>query len=67
MSKLTAATRKRIPASEFGLPSQRKYPVPDASHAINAKARATQMVAKGRLSSAAAARIRAKANAVLGK
>ena len=65
--KLTAATRKRIPASEFGLPSQRKYPMPDASHAANAKARATQMVAKGRLSSAAAARIRAKANAVLGK
>ncbi len=67
MSKLNAATRKAIPTSEFGLPGSRKYPMPDKSHAANAKARATQQVAKGNLSSSAAARIRAKANAVLGK
>jgi hypothetical protein len=41
--------------------------MPDASHAENAKARATQMVNKGRLSASSAAKIRAKANAVLGK
>ncbi len=67
MSKLNAAARKAIPTSEFGLPGSRKYPMPDKSHAANAKARATQQVAKGNLSAGAAARIRAKANAVLGK
>jgi hypothetical protein len=66
MAKLTAQTRKSIPTSEFGLPGSRKYPMPDKSHAANAKARATQQVAKGNLSPASAARIRAKANAMLG-
>jgi hypothetical protein len=66
VAKLNAASRKEIPSSEFGLPGSRKYPMPDRSHAANAKARATQMVAKGKLSSAAAAKIRAKANRVLG-
>ncbi len=67
MAELKASTRKALPSSEFGMPGSRKYPMPDKSHAANAKARATQMVAKGKLSSGAAARIRAKANAVLGK
>jgi hypothetical protein len=67
MAKLNAAARKSIPTSEFGLPGSRKYPMPDRSHAANAKARATQQVAKGNLSSGAAARIRAKANRILGK
>ena len=66
MAKLTASTRSAIPSSKFGLPGSRKYPMPDASHAVNAKARATQQVAKGNLSPASAAKIRAKANAVLG-
>lgn len=38
-----------------------------AAHAGNAKARATQMVKKGKLSPEAAARIRAKANRILGQ
>jgi hypothetical protein len=67
MSKLDTAERKAIPTSEFGLPGSRKYPMPDKSHAANAKARATQMVKRGKLSSSAAAQIRRKANAVLGK
>lgn len=67
MNALNAAARKRIPTSKFGLPAQRKYPMPDKQHAANAKARATQMVKKGKLSSAQAAQIRAKANRVLGK
>lgn len=67
MSKLTAATRSSLPSSAFGLPKQRKYPEQDASHAENAKARATQMVSKGKLSPAMATRIRAKANGILGK
>lgn len=67
MAKLKAATRNKIPSSEFGLPGSRKYPMPDRSHAANAKARATQMVKKGKLSAASAAKIRAKANRMLGE
>jgi hypothetical protein len=67
MSKLTNSTRSGIPSSKFGLPGSRKYPMPDKSHAANAKARATQQVAKGNLSPESAAKIRAKANKVLGK
>lgn len=67
MGILKTATRNSLPTSEFGLPGQRKYPMPDASHAANAKARATQMVKAGKLSSASAAKIRAKANRILGK
>ena len=67
MAELTAAARKAVPKSEFGLPGRRGYPMPDRSHAANAKARATQMVKKGKLSASSAAKIRAKANRVLGK
>jgi len=66
MAKLTAAARKAIPSSKFGMPGKRKYPMPDKSHAANAKARATQQVEKGNLSASAAAKIRKKANAILG-
>ncbi len=67
MSKLTAAKRKKIPKSEFGMPGKKKYPMPDRSHAGNAKARASQMVKKGKLSEASKEKIDAKANRVLGK
>lgn len=65
MAKLRAATRNKLSKSSFGLPGERKYPMPDRSHAANAKARATQMVKKGKLSSSSAAKIRAKANRIL--
>jgi hypothetical protein len=67
MAKLNAAARKRIPSSEFGMPGSRRFPVEDKSHAANAKARATQQVKKGKLSASSAAKIRAKANRVLGE
>ena len=67
MAKLDTAERKEIPTSEFGLPGSRKYPMPDRSHAANAKSRATQMVKRGKLSAASAAKIRAKANRLLGE
>ena len=67
MAKLDTAERKRIPASEFGLPKSRKFPMPDRAHSINAKARATQGVERGTLSEADAEKIRAKANRMLGK
>lgn len=40
MAKLTAARRRAIPTSEFAGPD-RSYPIPDASHARNALARAS--------------------------
>jgi len=61
MAKLTTKKRNKLPKSAFGLPEEEKYPVktikngkvvPSKSHAINAKARATQMAKKGKLSAA---------------
>lgn len=66
MAELTEKRRSKIPSSKFGMPGSRKYPMPDKAHAANAKARATQQVKKGNLSSSSAATIRAKANKVLG-
>lgn len=66
MGKLSSKQRKAIPKKEFGLPSEKKYPMPDRSHAVNAKARASQMVAKGKLSEGAKEKIDAKANKLLG-
>jgi len=62
---LTAKTRNKIPSSNFGLPKERKYPMPDKSHAVNAKARATQMVKKGKLSESAKQKIDSKANKII--
>jgi hypothetical protein len=59
--------RKQLPASDFGLPGSRKYPMPDKSHARDAKARASEMFNKGRLSASAKAKIDAKADRKLGK
>ena len=67
MAKLTTKARKKIPSSKFGLPKSRKYPMENKSHAANAKARATQMVKAGKLSSSQKSKIDAKANKVLGK
>jgi hypothetical protein len=67
MAKLNAAKRKKIPSSKFGMPGSRKYPMPDRAHAANAKARATQMVNKGKLSGSTAEKIKAKADRILGK
>lgn len=67
MAKMTAARRKSLPKSDFGLPGSRGYPMPDKAHARNAKARASQMVKAGKLSPASKAKIDAKANKVLGK
>jgi hypothetical protein len=65
--KMTAARRSDLPKSTIGLPGKRKYPLDTPGRAANAKARATQQVKEGNLSPASAAKIRAKANRVLGK
>jgi hypothetical protein len=64
---LSTKKRKHLKKKTFGLPSERKYPMPDKRHAANAKARATQMEKKGKLSSSEATKIRAKANRILGE
>jgi hypothetical protein len=65
MGKLTTEARKKIPKKEFGLPGERKFPIEDKAHAKKAKARATQMVNKGKLSESSKERIDAKANKIL--
>ena len=67
MAKLTTAKKNSEPKSDFGLPKERKYPMPDATHARNAKARASQAENAGRLSAADKKRIDAKADKLLGK
>ena len=65
MAKLTTKVRKKLPKSEFGEPGKRAYPMPDRSHAANAKARASEMVNKGKLSKSSEMKIDSKANKVL--
>ena len=67
MARLTTAKKNTEPKSEFGLPEQRKYPMPDANHARNAKARASQMEHQGKLSAADKKKIDAKADRILKK
>jgi hypothetical protein len=63
----TLSTRKRdsLPKSKFGLPDERKYPMPDESHAANAKARAAQQVKKGSITKTEEKKIDRKADAIL--
>jgi hypothetical protein len=63
--KLSSEARRQMSLSEFGLPGSRKYPMPDKSHAANAKARATQMHNRGQLSLSSMRKIKAKANRVM--
>jgi len=65
MSALTIGRRNSLPTSKFALPASQKYPMPDRRHAANAKARASQQVKKGKLSTTAQKCIDAKANKIL--
>ena len=65
MAKLTAAKKNAEPKTDFGLPKERKYPMPDASHAKNAKARASQMEHQGKLSAVDKKKIDTKADRIL--
>ncbi len=67
MAKLSTKSRDKLPKSDFGLPGEKKYPMPDKSHARNAKARASEMEHKGKLSSSAKSKIDAKADRILDK
>ena len=67
MAKLSTEKRNKLSKSSFGMPGERKYPMPDKAHAKNAKARASQMEKKGKLSESSKEKIDAKANKVLHK
>ena len=65
MAELSAEERDKLPDSAFGLPDTREYPMPDKSHARNAKARARQQFNAGNLSKKKMDTIFAKANKIL--
>ena len=65
MSKLTTNARKKLKPKQFALPKSRKYPMPDKSHAANAKTRASEMEHKGKISESTKEKIDTKANKVL--
>ena len=67
MTKLTTVKRKKLPKNEYGLPDEIKYPMPDRKHAANAKARASEMQKKGKLSDSDKTKIDVKANKILEK
>ena len=52
-------------SSDFGLPGERKYPMPDESHARNAKARASQQGSEGKITGAQKQKIDRKADRIL--
>ena len=77
MSDLSAKKRANIPTKEFGLPEKARtkdakkesgnYPMPDKSHARNAKARAAQQHERGNLTKDELDRIDRKADKILDK
>lgn len=77
MAGLSPKKREKLPSKDFGLPERAKtsdqkkqsgnYPMPDETHAKNAKARASQQRKKGKLSKSEAERIQRKADKVIDK
>lgn len=59
---ISAAKRKKLKKTQFGLPGERKYPVDTKARARNAKARAAQQLKAGNLSAAQKAKIDRKAD-----
>ena len=67
MTRLTTHQRNALPDSAFGLPETRSYPMPDAIHARNAKARASEEHAAGKLTAKDLVRIDRMADEILGR
>jgi len=65
MSELSTKKRNSLPKSDFGLPEERKYPMPDKSHARNAKSRASQQEEDGRITKSEKEKIDRKADRIL--
>lgn len=64
MGKLTTNERNKLPGKEFAGPD-RSFPIPDRSHAANAKARAQQSYDKSHISLSMLHHIDEKADKVL--
>jgi hypothetical protein len=67
MAELSEEARDKLPKKDFGLPDERKYPMPDKAHARNAKSRAKQEYNAGNLSKAEMDKIFSKANKILAR
>ena len=65
MANMTEKKRDSLKESQFGLPEERKYPMPDKNHARNAKARASQELHAGNLTKSEKAKIDRKADKIL--
>lgn len=63
--KLSYKKRQSLPSSAFGLPRERRFPMPDASHARNAKARASMALRNRTISRAQYAQIVGKADRII--
>lgn len=64
---LTTRKRDNLVASDFGLPSERKFPMPDARHASSAKGRAKTSLKKGNITKTQYAKIVKRADRVLAR
>jgi hypothetical protein len=67
IAELSTSERNALSDRMFDLPHKRTCPMPDASDARNAKARAAEEFNRGNLSSAKKAQIDRKANEILGE
>jgi hypothetical protein len=67
MTKLTTSNRDKLPKSKFAEPDKRAYPIEDAAHAKNAKARASQAVKAGRMPKAEESKIDKRADSVIAR
>ena len=77
MADLDTKDREKIPSKDFGLPEKARtkeqkkesgnYPMPDKTHARNAKARAAQAQKDDRLSKKDQQRVNRKADKILEK
>ena len=65
MANMTEKKRDSLKESQFGLPEERKYPMPDKAHARNAKARASQQLHDGNLTKSEKTKIDRKADKIL--
>lgn len=65
MAKLSTEERKELPKSKFAEPGKRKFPIEDRAHAANAKARASEMEHKGRMSKSEEEKVDRAADKVL--
>jgi hypothetical protein len=75
MADLPAKKREKLPAKDFGLPEKARtkeakkesgnYPMPDKSHARNAKSRAAQQEKAGNLTKKEREKIDRKADKIL--